>query len=210
MPYVEASVRSKQLVAAARSALAREGVGRTSLRAVAAEADVPLGTLQYVFPSKERLLRAVIEDVVEEIAEVLKHSADLDGGLAHAIRQGLRTFWSQLVVDHSDLQLVQYELVTHALRTPGLESLARWQYERYSRIVAEWCQEAAHNAGEGCAVPFGRLARVLVASVDGLVLQHVCDPDAARSQDDLEAVIDMLIALADVQPAEAGRRARGD
>ena len=72
MPYVEASVRRQQMVAAARTALSRDGVARTSLRAVASEAGVPLGTLQYVFPSKEQLLRAVIEDVVEEVATVLK------------------------------------------------------------------------------------------------------------------------------------------
>src|SRR5262245_28239441 len=130
MPYIEASVRSKQLVAAARSALTRDGVARTSLRVVAAEAQVPLGTLQYVFPSKELLLRAVIEDVVDEIAEVLKGNADLQGGLEHAIRQGLTGFWSQLVETQVNLQIIQYELVTWALRNPGMESLARWQYER--------------------------------------------------------------------------------
>lgn len=34
------------------------------MRAVSAEAGVPLGTLQYVFPSKQGLLKAVIGDVV--------------------------------------------------------------------------------------------------------------------------------------------------
>lgn len=199
MPYVESSVRQRQLVAAARAVLSRDGVARTSMRAVAAEADVPLGTLQYVFPSKEGLLRAVIEDVVGEIAAILKDAAELEAGLDHAIRHGLRNFWAMLVVGHRNLQLIQYELVTHALRTPGLESLARWQYERYVRIVAEWCQEAATRAGETCAVPFGRLARVVVASVDGLILQHVVDPDAARSEEDLEVVIEMIVAHAGVR-----------
>lgn len=199
MPYVEASVRRQQMVAAARTALSRDGVARTSLRAVASEAGVPLGTLQYVFPSKEQLLRAVIEDVVEEIATVLKASAELDQGLAHAIRQGLTSFWSQLVTGKADLQLMQSELVTYAVRTPGQEHLARWQYERYGSVVAEWCQQAAHNAGETCAVPFGRLARVIVASIDGLIIQHLCDPNDARSLEDRDATIDMLIALAGIR-----------
>jgi AcrR family transcriptional regulator len=194
--YVEASVRREQLIAAARTALAREGVPKTSLRAVAAEAGVPLGTMQYVFPSKEKLLQAVIEDVVEEIAEVLKGSAELDQGLAHAIRDGLRTFWSSLVTGHRGLQLMQYELTTYALRAVQQEHLARWQYERYCTVVAEWCQTAAHRAGETCAVPFGRLSRVIVAGIDGLILQHVCDPNESRSREDLEAMADMVVALA--------------
>ncbi|TCK25222.1 TetR/AcrR family transcriptional regulator [Pseudonocardia endophytica] len=196
MPYVEASVRRAQLIGAARTALARDGVAGTSLRAVAAQAGVPLGTMQYVFPSKEKLLQAVIEDVVEEIAEVLQDSAELDRGLAHAIREGVRRFWSSLVAGHRGLQLMQYELTTYALRAGGQEHLARWQYERYCRVVAEWCQAAAHRAGETCAVPFGRLARVIVAGLDGLILQYVCDPDESRSREDVEAMVDMVVALA--------------
>jgi AcrR family transcriptional regulator len=201
--YVKASKRSEQLVAAARQVLTREGVVGTTLRAVAAEAEVPLGTLHYVFPSKELLLKAVIEDVVEEIAGVLHDAADLDNGLDRAIRGGLERFWAQLVESDPGLQLMQYELTTYSLRTKGLERLARWQYERYCRIVAAWCQEAANNAGELCAVPFDTLGRVLVASMDGIILQHVCDPDAARSRRDLEAIIEMITHLAGTRDARS-------
>jgi len=208
MPYVEASVRSKQLVSAAQAVLTRDGVGRLTMRAVAKEAGVLLGTVTYVFPSKEMLLRAVIEDVVAGIAEVLKSSlATATGrGLEHAIREGVQRFWATLVEDQEGLQIIQYELTIYALRTPGLESMARWQYDRYARIVAAWCQEAASIAGETCAVPFDTLARVLVAAVDGLILQYVCDPDVTRSREDLQAVIEMLVSLA--APA-AGRRLGG-
>jgi AcrR family transcriptional regulator len=207
MPYVEASVRSKQLVAAAQRVLIRDGVGRLTMRAVAAEAGVLLGTVTYVFPSKERLLRAVIEDVAAGIAEVLKSSADTGRGLEHAIRDGVQRFWATLVEDQEGLQIIQYELTIYALRTPGLESMARWQYDRYARIVAAWCQEAASNAGETCAVPFDTLARVLVAAVDGVILQFVCDPDATRAREDLQAVIEMIVGLA--SPAAAGERRLG-
>lgn len=196
MPNMQVSVREAQFVAAARAVLTRVGVSRTSVRAVAAEAGVPLGTLQYAFPNKELLLRAVIENVVEEVAGLLKEAAELERGLEHAIRHGLSTFWARMVAEQTMLQVVQYELVTYALRHPGLEHLARQQYDLYAGIVAEWCQEAASAAGERCAVPFSRLARVMVASVDGLVMQHVCDPKPARSAEDLAAVADMLVALA--------------
>jgi AcrR family transcriptional regulator len=201
-------VRSKQLVAAAQRVLIRDGVGRLTMRAVAAEADVLLGTVTYVFSSKEMLLRAVIEDVVAGIAEVLKSSADTGRGLEHAIREGVRRFWTTLVEDQEGLQIIQYELVIYALRTPGLESMARWQYDRYARIVAAWCQEAASNAGEICAVPFDTLARVVVAAVDGVILQYVCDPDVTRSREDLQAVIEMVVGLASPAPA-AGRELGG-
>jgi AcrR family transcriptional regulator len=203
MAHVEAAVRRPQLIHAARNVLARDGVAKTSLRAVAAEAAVPLGTMQYVFPSKELLLRAVIEDVVDEIAEVLRSSTQLEHGLAHAIRQGVTTFWTQLVAGHLGLQLMQYELTTYALRTAGQEELARQQYERYTSVIAEWCQTAARNAGETSAVPFVQLARLILANIDGLILQHVSDPDPVRSRENLEIVIEMVVVLTGVQsPAD--------
>jgi AcrR family transcriptional regulator len=200
MPYVEASVRSRQFVAAARRVMLRDGVAATTLRGVAAEADVPLGTLQYVFSTKEALLQAVIEDVVEEIARVLSASVEVDHGLAHVIRQGLTSFWSQLVADQVNLQLMRGELLHYMLRKPGHESMARWQYQRYAAVLTGWCQEAALKAGEVCALPYDRLARVMLAGVDGLIPQYVCDPDDERARIDLDTVIDMLITRADIRP----------
>lgn len=196
MVYVEAAVRRQQLIAAARSALAAHGVAKTSLRVVAAEAGVPLATMQYVFPSKAELLRAVIEDVVEEIASVLADSAATGDGLEDAIRRGLHEFWERLVEGGRELQMLQYELTVYSLRTPGQEELARRQYERYADVVADWCRHAAAEESDGGVTDFGHVARMVVAGVDGLILQHLCDPDEARARRELDALARMAMVLA--------------
>lgn len=202
MVYVESAVRSRQIVAAARVVITRDGVAGATVRAVAQEAAIPLGTLQYVFPTKQQLLRAVIEDLVEEIASSLQSSAPLDADLEHAIGHGVRTFWNELVVgDAERVQLAQYELTTYALRTAGLEDLARWQYERYTDVVAQWLQRAAARAGDENAIDCRRLARLIVAGVDGLILQFVVHPDRDRGREDIEALIAMVIRHLDVRPA---------
>jgi len=200
MPYVEASERTRQSVAAARAVMAREGVANTTVRAVAAEAGAPLGTLQYVFPTKEQLLRAVIEDVVDEIAVVLAESLPTNGGLARSIREGVEAFWATLVTDQVQLQVMQGELLNYSLRKAGQEHLAQWQYERYRSVLAEWCERAAVAAGETTTVPFDQLARVLLAGLDGLIVQYVCEPDDARAKADLAVVVDMVIAAAKIAP----------
>ncbi|WP_313674616.1 TetR/AcrR family transcriptional regulator [Mycolicibacterium sp.] len=201
MVYVESAVRSRQIIAAARAVLVRDGVGGMTIRAVAQEAGIPLGTLQYVFPTKQQLLRAVIEDVVEDITELLKSSSNVDAGLENAIKQGVWSVWNNFVVADVPMQLVQYELTVHALRTAGLEDLARWQYERYVDVVTEWLEESARRAGEVSAIDYRRLARLLVAGVDGLILQFVVHPDFHRGQEDVKGLIAMIIAHARVRPA---------
>jgi len=207
MVYVKASERRGQLVAAARAVLSRDGVAGTTLRAVAAEATVPLGTLHYVFPSKELLIIAVLEDVTDEVSAVFR-AAETDAGLDQAIRHGVETYWRRLVVNDPQLALMRHELFVYALRTPGLESQARWQIESYTRIVAEWVQKAASTAGEACAVPFDTLARVLVGNVMGIVVQYLSDRDRARSERDVQAITEMLIQHAAIHPAPSAARDR--
>jgi AcrR family transcriptional regulator len=196
MVYVESAVRSRQIVAAARVVITRDGVAGTTVRAVAQEAGIPLGTLQYVFPAKHQLLRAVIEDLVEELADNLMSSVPPGCDVEYAIGHGIRTFWNDLVVgDAEGVQLAQYELTTYALRTAGLEELARWQYERYTDVVAGWLQRAA------TPVDARRLARLIVAGIDGLILQYVANPDPDRGRDDIEAMIAMITHHAEMRPA---------
>ena len=198
--YIKAPERRTQLVVAARAVLCRDGVAGTTLRAVAAEAGVPLGTLHYVFPTKEQLITAVVEDIRDEVSAVFR-SAEVDAGLEHAIRHGVENYWQRLVVGQPELALMRHEVFVYALRTPGLERLARWQIEGYARIVAEWCQQAAGNARETCDVPFDRLGRVLVGSVIGIVLHYLGDHDPDRSHRDLQAATEMLVRLANVGQA---------
>ena len=200
MAYVKAPERRAQLVVAARAVLCRDGVVGTTLRAVAAEAGVPLGTLHYVFPTKEQLITAVVEDIRDEVSAVFQ-SAEIDAGLEHAIRHGVENYWQRLVVSQPELALMRHEVFVYALRTPSLERLGRWQIEGYARIVAEWCEAAAANAGETCAVPFETLGRVLVGSVIGIVLHYLSDHDPDRSGRDLQATMEMLVRLANVGPA---------
>lgn len=200
MVYVESAVRSRQIIAAARAVVARDGVAATTVRAVANEAAIPLGTLQYVFPTKQQLIRAVIEDLIEELGGTLRSSAPLDAGMEHALAEGVRRFWNDLVVSDEPIQVAQYELTTHALRTAGLEDLARRQYEGYVDAVAEWIQEAAARAGEESSIESRRLARLIVAGVDGLILQYVVDPDPDRGRADIEEMIAMIIGHAKVRP----------
>lgn len=196
MPYVEASVRAPQIIAAARAVMTRDGVAAASMRVVATEAGVPLGTLQHVFRSKEQLLSAVFADVVDELTATLTDAVSLDRGLEHAIRGGMTEFWRRLVRGRPEGQLMQLELMQRALREPGLADLARVQYERYVDGIAVWFHEARTRASESAAIDDRDLARLALAGIDGLIVQYVCDPDDARADADVDRLVAMIVATA--------------
>ncbi|WP_435220536.1 TetR/AcrR family transcriptional regulator [Streptomyces sp. Tue6028] len=208
MAYVRAAERGEQIIAAAMRVLSSVGVPAMTLRGVATEAGIPLGTLHYVFPTKDQLLRAVTAKVIQDISDALRADLELDRGVEHAFRQGVTNFWSRLVESGLGLQIMQYELTTYSLRTEGPGGLARSQYERYGSLVTEFCEQAAQAAGERCAIGFDVLGRLTLALVDGLILQYVANPDDDRARRDLKHALDMIVLLADPQPVAARQPVR--
>jgi AcrR family transcriptional regulator len=192
--YVSAVEREQQIVDATTRLLRVTGVAGLTMRGVAAEAGIPLGTLHYVFPTKDGLLRSVITSVITDLATVLRDEVDINRGVAHALAQATSTFWSRLVETDIGGQIMQYELTTYSLRSEA--DMARTQYASYISVVSDLYERAAAAAGEVCAIDFSELARLSVAATDGLILQYLADPDHDRAIRDLERVAAMLAALA--------------
>ncbi|WP_280233336.1 TetR/AcrR family transcriptional regulator [Nocardia cyriacigeorgica] len=208
MAYVRAAEREEQIVAAAMRVLGTAGVAGTTLRGVAAEAGIPLGTLHYVFPSKDKLLRAVIATVIRDVSDAIRAELELDRGVAHAIRQGVTSFWDKLVEGDVGLQIMQYELALYSARSEGPGGLAQLQFERYVCLISEFCEQAAQAAGERCAVEFDALGRLALALTDGLIMQYVASPDPERARRDLNRAVDMIVLYADPQPVTGARTSR--
>ncbi|GGR47593.1 TetR/AcrR family transcriptional regulator [Streptomyces roseolus] len=146
--------RRERLVAAALRVVRRDGIAGLSHRAVAAEADVPLGSTTYHFSSLDELLVAALRRVDAGFAERLRSGAvragdDLAGDLARLLGERLGAGRSQAELE--------YELYLAALRRPALRPVA-----------AAWAEEAtaalAPRAGRAAA-------RDLVALADGIVLR---------------------------------------
>jgi len=199
-PYVKTDVRRRQVVAAARAVLGRDGMSGGTLRAVAAEAGVPLGTVHYVFPSKEQLLRAVLEDVIEEISQAFQASAGDPTDLESAMRSSAQQVFSQLVEADTGGQVMQYELTMWALRTPGMADIARQQYQLYIDLITANWTSAATRAGVTLAVPVEQLARLFLAGADGLILQYLTTRDTDRAKADLDLLVVQMLRYAAPQP----------
>jgi len=59
--------KRERLVDSATALVYRQGIERTTLAQVAADADVPLGNVYYYFKSRDELLRAVVDARLDEI-----------------------------------------------------------------------------------------------------------------------------------------------
>ncbi|MDH6214218.1 TetR/AcrR family transcriptional regulator [Streptomyces pseudovenezuelae] len=198
MPSAE---RRRQLTEAAIRAMARDGVGKTTTRSIAAEAGVSLSVFHYCFDSKQALIESVITTLTDDSVRVVKQALRPRATLVETVRAGFQAYWDH-VRAHPDEHMLTYELTQYALREPGFEHLARRQYELYGAAYAELIDQLRSGMDLQLAVPVSVLARYLAAMTDGLTLNYLVLGDESAWADILDTVTAHIAGLVH---DEAGR-----
>ena len=147
--------RRRDLAAAALEVIAESGIARTTHRAVAARAGLPLGATTYYFPTLDDLIAAGLQRATAEVeadfavwAERLRQTADVPDTLAGLIGEYL-----------SDRRRAQIEcdMYVAAGRDPALRPLAMAWITGMRELLEPYVGPAA--------------CRDLVALLDGVMLQ---------------------------------------
>ena len=180
--------RREALVEAALRVLLREGPRGLSHRAVASEASLPLAATTYYFSSKEELLEEALRRVAGEEAKRLEAmTSELADGDVRAAGAGLGA--RALIAEHPSM-LLKFEIYLEAARRPALRACCEAWIESFRGLA-----ELVLRAG-GAADP-EQAARVLVATIDGLMVQRLATssdpPDEATLEADLATVLGALL-----------------
>jgi len=175
--------RRQQLVEAAIVVLTREGVPKTTTRAIVAEAGTSLSVFHYCFDSKQELLDAVIRTLVGTTVDLAEASFDAGASRQQMIRAGLTAYWKH-VVANPDQHLLTYELTQYCLRKPGYAAVARQQYDHYANAFIA----VLDAIGAQPVVSPEVIGRYLSATVDGLTLDWL----VRRDDRNAEQVLDLM------------------
>jgi len=195
MSRMAAKDRREALIAAAIRVMVRDGVAKTTTRAIVNEAGMALGVFHYCFDSREQLLQEVITRITDHNVAVARKAFAGAGDLNSMLTRSLATFWEG-VEQEPGQHLVGYELAHYALRQEGFEEIARRQYAQYLEAHEVLLTEGASNAGIRWAEPIPVLARYLNAILDGLVLCWLVDRNSEQSREVLRLATDHLMTLA--------------
>lgn len=202
--------RREDLIAAATKVIVRDGVAAATTRRIAAEAGVPLGTVHYWFASKDDLLAAVVESVLDELESAVAASqtqaARPDDSGAPDLLESFRAAWRVVDADEPGRQLSIYEMTTVALRTPGMEELAAKQYGSYRAVAAHAVQRWYDRFGAQLPGGLDALARLIAYLFDGATLAWLADPDGAE-QDSVFVLLSHLLNLSATWSESGERRA---
>ena len=120
--------RRQQLVDAAIRVMTRDGVNKATTRAISSEAEVSLSVFHYCFDSKQDLLEAVIETIVQHTVTPAKASIEPGTDLRDTIRRALGAYWTHVEANPEE-HLLTYEVTQYCLRHPDFVDVARGQYD---------------------------------------------------------------------------------
>lgn len=194
MARIPASERRAALVQAALRVVATQGLAAATTRAIVAEAGMSLASFHYAFASRDELMHELVTFVVEhEESAVLPAPSD-GASLRDTIRAGLQRY-AELLRSDPLREQAMLELTQHALRSEGMEHLARLQYQRYYALAAAALDTAAAQTHHRWTQPVDQIARLLVALTDGLTMSWLVDRDDAAAASVMDFAADAVAQL---------------
>jgi DNA-binding transcriptional regulator YbjK len=171
---------------AALEVLEADGGRGLTHRAVDRRARLPEGSTSNYFQTREALLTAALERVVELERPAVQAMEALVPGGPYAPRQAAELlaehFKAWLEPEHAHLEIARHELLLEARRRPTFQLALDEVQRRYVALAEEMMPVA------GCRNPRAH-APQLLAILDGLIVQNLFQPAGAL---DAEHVVDLF------------------
>lgn len=180
--------RKTAIIDATLRIIGRDGIQGVSMRAVASEADVPLGTATYYFSDKDELIEAAfVRHSQRETARIVDAIARLGSAVTSTdVARGLADFVIQGLTDHREQLLTEYQFLSESARKENLR-----------RASATWLQSLSAHLEATVTALSSRSprtdARLILAVLAGLEVDGLgAAPDPA-SQRAVRAVLERLL-----------------
>jgi AcrR family transcriptional regulator len=178
--------RREEVARAAWRVIVREGLDRTTIRAVAAELGSTASVVTHYFRTKDHLLRLTLDRLVErQMARIRAMTAGLSG-----IRRLEAVITAALPVDAATRTgwTIWAAFLGRAVGDRRLAEEQRRRYAQFRAPVREALAECAEGGHLRPGLDLDLEADALVALGDGIGISEVIDPGRLRPTDQIELV----------------------
>ncbi|MCR8669832.1 TetR/AcrR family transcriptional regulator [Agrococcus sp. HG114] len=187
-----ASVRRQDLIEAGLRVIAREGIHGATVRAIVAEAGVPLATFHYVFASRDEMIGEAYGYIAIQPSTgvALPEGATLEDAVRVTFHR-----WFDAFLEHPEYELAIMEIMAYCRRTPALAHLPAAVQERYVEGVSELVEHVREQLGvTDPAMPTSEVASLVLHVTDGITYAWLRTNDSDASRRSIEAAAPMLAA----------------
>lgn len=175
---------------AAYRQIAEHGFEGLRTREVASEVGVNIATLHYYFPTKESLIRAVLDHAMGRFRTTLEPHGTPSEQLRNYLR-AVRT----LLVEEPELGAVMAELALRSVRDRSIGSIMNDMYDLWHVTLRGLLRRAVREGGLRPELDSDAVAALIIATLTSMTLPVMADP--ARG----DRALRQLEAWLGVQPA---------
>lgn len=167
----------QRIIEAAYQLILKKGIKETSVRDIAKEAGISVGTFTYHYPSKEELLFDIFEMTMKKQDEVL--AKGLCSETKEEKKQALEEILSEITSNEYFMKL-NYYLLGEAF-AQNKEMLEKMK-EKYKI----WREEFKAYSGDELH------ASLLLAMIDGLAIQMLLDEESISTRDMAQKMVEVI------------------
>lgn len=188
---IDREARKAQLAQALWRVIGERGIGAVSVRSVAREAGVVVGSLRHVFPTRAELLKFSAELMVERATARIRAMPQTGDPLRYAL-QVLKQLLPLEPDSRAELE-VNLALIAEAPALPELATIRDYAYQQLAEACAQLVEMLAGRPRDPQIVD---QARRLHAIVDGLAIHLLTQSPSEDSNWAIDIVRDELARIA--------------
>jgi AcrR family transcriptional regulator len=157
--------RRQELVSAAFQLIAKNGFEGLRTRDVADKVGVNIATLHYYFPTKESLIRGVLDRAMVRFRSTLTPH----GSPADQLRNHLRAV-RKLLIEERDLKAVMAELALRSARDRSIAAIMAEMYDSWHRAMRGLLRRGVREGGLRPELDTDGVAALIVATLTASTL----------------------------------------
>lgn len=166
--------RRQQILDAARRCFIRQGFHQASMSDILTESGLSAGAVYRYFTSKNDLITAVAEQVMDQVIELLRPITGQDPPptLDQVVQQGLDAT-NEIAFGDDGFARLAPQVWAETLRDPALAEVVRGRYHTVTAMLSELVvaeQKAGRVAADGNP---DEVAQVLLGTILGYILQRL-------------------------------------
>lgn len=178
MPQEYLDARRRHILDAARRCFIRNGFHATSVQHILAEADLSVGAMYRYFKSKSDIIAAIADEALSEVARTFEGADSDDPPPLHDIIDLVLNVEKPPLAETPESAQLLVQIWSESLRSPALAAQLRDVMTESRAVIGGLVAQHQRRGLIPDDAPPEAVARVLIALIDGFMVQTAMDDNA--------------------------------